>query len=312
MPLGPNQRVSKACRAPRRSRWPAWPGWLALACLACESLVDPALPDGATVLTPPAVYARWWAMTEACSGRSGDLNAVTWYVATGSPSISNGSQGDLAGYYSPVSNRIVLSDTADLDGATIRHEMLHALLGPSVSGHPRDEFLGRCAGTVSCVGSCVTDGGPPPAIDPASVTVGPEVLRVSGVVDPAAPTRDVVDGWFTFTVLVTNPRSTPVHVALAPSGDAGPPVSFSWDVECLPRLQPCGNVDGLLNDERVLDEASVARFAPGETKRFVVDFQIDRSRGFWTMSPGAYTFTGFYNGRVPGHASAPDTAFVGP
>ena len=80
MTLEPSRRGTAARRALRRSRWPAW---LALAGLACESLVAPALPDGATVLTPPPVYARWWAMTEACSRRTGDLSAVTWYVATG-------------------------------------------------------------------------------------------------------------------------------------------------------------------------------------------------------------------------------------
>ncbi|HEY0779780.1 MAG TPA: hypothetical protein VGD56_17565, partial [Gemmatirosa sp.] len=113
-------------------------------------MTDPALPAGATRLTPPPVYARWWAMTEACSGLRRDLGAVDWYVTTGAPSISDGHQSDLGGYYSPASNRIVLADTAALDGATIRHEMLHALLGPAVAGHPRAQFLGRCAGVVHC------------------------------------------------------------------------------------------------------------------------------------------------------------------
>ena len=43
-------------------------------------------PPGATVLTPPPVFTRWWAMTEACSGITRDMSAVTWYVTTGSPS----------------------------------------------------------------------------------------------------------------------------------------------------------------------------------------------------------------------------------
>src|SRR5262245_40900655 len=253
------------------------PALLALAGLGCQSLTDPVLPPGATRLIPPAVFTRWWAMTEACSGRSGDMSAVTWYVVTGSPSISVGRQSDLGGYYSGVSNRIVLADTAGLDGSIIRHEMLHALLAGSVSGrHPRDEFLGRCAGTVICVDACLSDAGPPPPPDPAAVTVDPRVLRVTGVIDPAAPTHGVDDGWFTFTILVTNPRSTPVSVALAPSGDAGPPVSFSWDATCVSTSEPCGTLGfgGALRDERADDVASVTRFAAGETKRFVVDFQI--------------------------------------
>src|SRR5579884_2440630 len=146
----------------RVRRWSRWSGWLALAGLGCRYLTDPPLPAGATRLDPPAVFARWWAMTEACSGHQGDPNAVTWYVATNSPSLSLGQQTDLAGYYSAATNRIVLADTSNLDGSEIRHEMLHALLGPSVRGHPRDQFLGRCAGTVTCIAACISDGGPPP------------------------------------------------------------------------------------------------------------------------------------------------------
>jgi hypothetical protein len=241
------------------------------------------------------------------------MSAVTWYVVTGSPTISAGHLSDLAGYYTGASNRIVLADTASQNPSDIRHEMLHALLGPSVAGHPRDEFLGRCAGTVACVGPCISDAGPPPPPDPAAVTVDPQVLRVSGVINPAAPTRGVDNGWFTFTILVTNPRSTPVSVTLAPSGDAGPPVSFSWDAECLPTIKSCGTLVGSLRDERAEDVSSVTRFAAGETKRFVVDFQIDRKgRAFWSIPAGAYAFRGFYNGRFSGPGSAPDTVILGP
>lgn len=297
----------------RRGRWRRWGAWLALAGLACETTTEPALPGGATLLTPPVVFAHWWAMTESCSGLQGNLAAVTWYVVTGSESVSNGVESGLAGYYSPKSNRIVLADTGGLDGAAIRHEMLHALLGPSVTGHPRDEFLGRCAGIVRCVEMCITDAGPPPPADPAAVTVSPSALRVAGVVDPPAPNTGVDDGWFTFTILVTNPLTTPIEVSLAPSGDGGPPVSFSWDAECLRALRSCGNLFENLRDERADDAASVTRFAPGETKRFVVDFRIaDRQDIYWALPAGAYALTGYYNGRLTGPASTPDTALVGP
>ena len=251
-------------------------------------------------------------MTEECSGRQGDLAAVNWYVATGSATISNGRESGLAGYYAPADNRIVLADTAGLDGAAIRHEMLHALLGAAVTGHPRDEFLGRCAGIVRCIGNCISDAGPPSPQDPASVAVPPAVLRVEGRVEPLVPSSTLDDGWFTFTILVTNPRSTPIAVTLAPAGDAGPPVSFSWDAECVRQLRPGYTRSGSYRDERADDPASVARFAPGETKRFVADFKIDLTRDvFWTLPPCAYTFTGYYNGRFSGPASTPDTVVVG-
>jgi hypothetical protein len=287
---------------------------LALAGAACETLTDPALPDAATILTPPPVYARWWGMTEACSGLQRDMSAVTWYVATGSLSISDGKDDNLAGYYSPASNRIVLADSANLAGGVIRHEMLHALLGPSVGGHPRDQFLGRCAGTVDCIGGCLTDAGPPPPPDAAADTVDPSVLELTGTVDPIAPSRAIDDGWFTFTIMATNPRATPIIVKLKPSGDAGPPVSFSWTAHCLPTIAPCGNLGGTLRDERADDAASATRFAAGETKRFVVDFQIGRPINvYWGLPSGAYAFTGYFNGRYPALAkSTPDTVMVGP
>jgi hypothetical protein len=145
------------------------------------------------------------------------------------------------------------------------------------------------------------------------VTVDPRTLQISGVVDPSAPARGVDGGWFTFTILVTNPRSTPVRVALAPAGDAGAPVSFSWDVRCLRAIAPCGSLAETFRDERADDMASVARFAPGETKRFVVDFQTGRRDDvYWAIPAGAYAFTGYYNGRFSGRASAADTAAVGP
>lgn len=272
-------------------------------------MTDPALPPGATRLTPPAVFAHWWAMTEACSGRSGDMSAVAWYVATGSSSISDGRESGLAGYWSAASNRIVLADTADLDGGVIRHEMLHALL--RVNGHPRDQFLGRCAGWVPCSTECVADAGPPPQPDPAAVVVGPTALVVTGVVDPAVPSGSVDDGWFTFSVLATNPSSTPVRVALAPASDGGPPVSFSFDAMCLRGILPCGNLGEKFRDDRALDP-TVAQFAPGETKRLVVDFRVGPNELNSNLPPGPYAFTGFYNGRGSGPRSTPDTVAIEP
>jgi len=285
---------------------------LALAGIACETLTDPALPDAATILTPPPVYARWWAMTEACSGLHRDMSAVTWYVATGSLSISDGKDDNLAGYYSPASNRIVLADTANLGGSVIRHEMLHALLGPSVTGHPRDQFLGRCAGTVDCIGGCLTDAGPPPPPDPAAVTVSPSALEITTAIDPPAPSRAIDDGWFTFTILVTNPRATPVIVALPPSGNALPPVTFNWDINFLTVASPPGSFPDPTFGARADDPASATRFAAGETKRMVADYRVGDEE-FAVLLPGTYVFTGSFGARDEGGISAkPDTVTVGP
>ena len=282
---------------------------LAFGGIACESLTAPRLPAGATVLTPPAVYARWWAMTEACSGIQRDMSIITWYV-TDSISISIGSEHDLAGYYSPVGNRIVLSDTGNLTGRAIRHEMLHALLGPSVSGHPRNQFLGRCEGTVDCVRTCISDAGPPPPPDPAAVVVDPTALEVAGVIDPAAPSRSNDDTWFTFTIFVTNPRRTPVIVSLRPSGYASPPLTFAWDIKFL-TVRVGGSSPDPASAANAYDIPSATRFAAGETKRFVADYRVGNS-GFVAMPVGTYVFTGYYNGLTGPPESKPDTVTLGP
>ncbi len=45
---------------------------------AC-AVSDSGLPAGAERFEPPAVYAKWWALTEQCSRRSGDVRDVSWY-----------------------------------------------------------------------------------------------------------------------------------------------------------------------------------------------------------------------------------------
>src|SRR5438874_9983200 len=53
--------------------------FLLLAAIACETSTAP-LPDGAVEFNAPAVYPRWWALTQECSGLTGDLSAVHWYL----------------------------------------------------------------------------------------------------------------------------------------------------------------------------------------------------------------------------------------
>src|SRR2546427_648548 len=56
-----------------------WPSLGAPLIVACTSIVEPPLPSGAEVFSPPPVYSTWRKMTEACSALSGSLAAVTWY-----------------------------------------------------------------------------------------------------------------------------------------------------------------------------------------------------------------------------------------
>jgi hypothetical protein len=95
-------------------------------------------------------------MMEQCSGRSGALQDIVWYQVPGTSTVMvNGQSAE--GYWNAAERRMVVASTAVLDGGTIRHEMLHALLG--VHGHPRSQFLGTCAGLVTCADNCVADAG---------------------------------------------------------------------------------------------------------------------------------------------------------
>lgn len=47
------------------------------ACDKLVGLVDPMFPSDAQEFLPPAVYSTWWNMTQACSGLTGSLGAVT-------------------------------------------------------------------------------------------------------------------------------------------------------------------------------------------------------------------------------------------
>src|SRR5437016_4243132 len=93
-----------------------------LAAASC-SLIAGSVPPNAEPFTPPAVYARWWAMTEACSGRSGNLGDVHWYRIPGS-SFRRGRQM-VSGYTNRFVNRVLLAAKVAEDGPAVRHEMLH-------------------------------------------------------------------------------------------------------------------------------------------------------------------------------------------
>jgi hypothetical protein len=83
------------------------------------------LPENAVRIDPLEPYALWWAQTEACSGRTGSMGAVEWYVVPDADAISS-RIGDAAGYYDRVAGRIVLAGNWSLHGGLVRHEMLHA------------------------------------------------------------------------------------------------------------------------------------------------------------------------------------------
>ena len=244
------------------------------------------LPTGAEPMSAPEVYARWWRMTEACSGVSGTLADVSFYRVPHVDSFTRDGKSVL-GYWTSAGNQIVLAEGASLDGGNVRHEMLHALL--RVGGHPRDQFLEKCLGTVDCGPDCIGDAGAAPAADPAAVPLAPSGFEVTVQVAPSAPTSAVDGGFFTLTVSVHNPIAHDVIAKLGATNARA--VSFLYDVR--------GGAGGVIGSEIVLDPSAVT-FGPGETKRQVFDFSIGNDISAGRLPPGTYTVVGGYgSNRAP-------------
>lgn len=96
-------------------------------------------PEGDVPLDPPPVYREWWAKTEACSGRKGDFDRISWSVIEGYSFPC--SSGECAGHWR-TNHHIYLAGDWVMDEMVVRHEMLHDLLGRP--GHPDPPFGVGC------------------------------------------------------------------------------------------------------------------------------------------------------------------------
>lgn len=255
-------------------------------CDRIVGLVDPQFPSDAEEFSPPAVYSTWWKMTEACSGMTGSLGAITWF-RTGQALHAFPSGDPLGGYWSPVGNRIVLTNDLALDGGVVRHEMLHALLRKG--GHPRNQFLGKCMGTVHCPDACIRDAGPYPHPAETPIHVTGDSLAITLDVEPRNPTVARDGGFFSMSVMVRN-RST--HWVTVPSVYSlyFPDVDSTRTFETTVR----GPSGGISIPESRLDPSEWI-FAPGETKKHVFDFEIGNDLRAFELPPGHYIARGGYS-----------------
>lgn len=251
----------------------------------CASVTDPPLPGGAAAFAPPAVYARWWAQAEVCSGRTGDLAAVRWFVVPGADTIPLAGQGEVNGYWSAGSNEIVLAEHSVRDGGVVRHEMLHALLRGG--GHPPAEFQGRCAGYVTCYGVCADAGAPYPPPPAGAPVLAPTDLQLTVEATPAAVARVPGDSGVTVVVRATNPRGVPVWVQLVPPPGCG--------LRC-PDFTGFGGGIGFSDFAGVVSQGEIrlttaGRIAlpAGGSAVAVFDFDLDGYR------PGTYLALGSFN-----------------
>lgn len=253
---------------------------LALAGLAaCDYLTDPVPPD-ADPFEPPAVYARWWAMTEACSGRRGDLAAVRWYRTPGS--LMHDGQS-LAGYWTSRGNTIVLRGDRVEDGQVVRHEMLHALLRGG--GHPHAQFLGTCAGLVSC-GGC--GEWHPSRRD--FIVVPPDSLEVDSRVELLPPEADG-QRWVALHVVVRNPRAQPV-VATVQGAPRTPTFGFSVH-----------GPSGSFSRGEAATDSSTVYFQPFSTKYRLFEFRVGTDQARRQVHPGVNLIGGSYARRRAPHDS---------
>jgi hypothetical protein len=271
--------------AARRGEWsvPArltTPVLLVVLCgLEACSLIAAPLPQDAEAFEPPAVYARWWAMTQTCSGRSANMADVRWYRVPGSSFIAKGQEA--AGYASRYANRIVLAEDHIEQGPIVRHEMLHLLL--RAAGHPRAPFLGSCAALVLCEGSCIDDAGRWQIPWHDYDILPPESLDLSSHAELLPPESDG-QRWVALKITVRNPRAVAVMVA-AP-GDRVTPPTFGYDVRGFPGR-------GIGGGEVAMDSSTLF-FEPFETKQLLFEFKVASDLSQDHIPPGKYLILGEY------------------
>ena len=122
---------------------------------ACNDALGP--PAGAVGFTPPGHYRIWWEVAEACTGRTGDFDAVRWYTVPASESFSLEGQTVMAPGIRR--SKIALGANQMGNGALIRHEMVTRCCSRATI--PFDSPR-QCADVVNCVDRCLSDAGIPP------------------------------------------------------------------------------------------------------------------------------------------------------
>jgi len=214
-------------------------------------------------------------MTEACSGRQGDFSAIHWFVVPNATTFEvRGEQ--YSGYWFG-DNSIVIASRQLLSGQLVRHEMLHALIGP---GHSR-AFLDACGGVVACEEECLTEAGGLPVLDSTASAAPVSTLQTELQVQPANPSLSGDSGWVALSVLVHTPKEANVRATLAPiPGVPSYSATFGYDVAscqstCTGSMGSYFFVAGTVYD-----------FTRGATRRYVFDVRL---------APGTHVVRGIFN-----------------
>ena len=284
-------------RPSRSTRLAALAGVLAWAfALGCRGVTDSGtrdLPAGATRYTPPPAYTRWWVQVEACSGLRGPFAAYAWYEVPGGTVPYPGWPDGVAAYTDPATHRVVIAAQYRDDGRTVRHEMLHALLGPTGAtpeqSHPPAYFQGRCGGWVNCPRVGCEDAGEPTATAPADAPIVPRsALAVRVEVTPGTPSRSAADPWFQVVVRVTNAGAGPVWLAMGPNlGTADDPV-YAGTGYGITYAGASGSLSDAFEGQFGTGRRGRIPFAAGQTRVAVYDVS---AAGY---PAGNYVAVGFY------------------
>lgn len=97
----------------------------------------------------PFFYQRWWHNVEQCSGLTGDLATIQWYVAPRGLLMIPNVVGLFAGIYIPVERKVLFGLFEPGDSTVVHHEMLHALIDINnkrrpYDPHPLEYFKDKC------------------------------------------------------------------------------------------------------------------------------------------------------------------------
>ncbi|HCU12272.1 MAG TPA: hypothetical protein DGB72_09120 [Gemmatimonadetes bacterium] len=117
---------------------------LAVALVGCHHPLEPWQEidlSKAEKIEPSAQYVAWWSELETCSGLSGDVHAVAFYVVPNDSTIQVGSES-YWGYWIKNGNKIVLAGAHAYSEKLVKHEEMHALLHSAL--HPPAYFNGPC------------------------------------------------------------------------------------------------------------------------------------------------------------------------
>ena len=228
----------------------------------CDLPTEP-FPASAVPFTPPPAYQAWWQLTEACAGVQRDFSRIQWYVVPGAETIAVRG-GEYHGAWYSEGNRIVLAEQAQMSGALVRHEMLHALIGRG--GHPREYYRSRCGGIVVCHGECEEEVGDDPIPSPSVIRMMPSELEIGVEVLPVGEGVSGGSGWVAVMVTATNRYQSARLVRVSTAEDGSKAPTFGYELV----RSGIGWWSG--SYEWVTD--SLVAFGPGETRRRVFDLWL--------------------------------------